>query len=153
VSLTAGHRLGPYQIVAPLGAGGMGEVYRARDTRLDREVAVKAENVLVTRDGRIKVLDFGLATQRPTPTTGLTESPTVSRFTDPGVVLGTVGYMSPEQVRGGRADHRTDIFALGIVLYEMLTGQRAFARETAAETMTAILKEDVPSRPRPAGSP
>ncbi|HEV8253913.1 MAG TPA: protein kinase [Vicinamibacteria bacterium] len=239
MSLPAGHSLGPYRILAPLGAGGMGEVYRARDTRLDREVAVKVlpervsgdhealarfereakavaalshpnilaihdfgtqegasyavmellegetlrerlahgalpprkaveyavqianalaaahekgivhrdlkpENVLVTRDGRIKVLDFGLATQRPTATAGLTDSPTVSRFTDPGVVLGTVGYMSPEQVRGGRADHRTDIFALGVVLYEMLTGLRPFERETAAETMTAILKEDVP---------
>ena len=251
MSLAPGTRLGHYEITAPLGAGGMGEVYRARDTRLDRIVAIKIlpdhladrtdlrerfereakavaalshpnilaihefgrhdgtayavtellegetlrqrlaqgalphrkaveyavqianglaaahakavvhrdlkpENVFVTRDGRVKILDFGLATLEAASDPSATSSPTVGRFTDPGVVVGTAGYMSPEQVRGGRVDARTDIFALGAVLYEMLTGRRAFQRDTAAETMTAILKDDVPElaasgRPLPVG--
>ena len=236
--LAPGFRLGHYEILAPLGAGGMGEVYRARDASLDREVAVKVlpervaasadalarfereakavaalshpnilaihefgkqdgtayavtellegetlrqrlaggalpqrkaveyaiqianglaaahgkgivhrdlkpENLFVTRDGRVKILDFGLVAHQAASDDNLTSSPTLGRFTDPGAVVGTVGYMSPEQVRGARVDPRTDIFALGAVLYEMLTGLRAFQRETAAETMTAILKEDV----------
>src|SRR5262245_34401069 len=239
MSLAPGTRLGHYEITGPLGAGGMGEVYRARDTSLDRDVAVKVlpervagnaaalarfereakavaalshpnilaihefgkqdgtayavtellegetlrqrlaqgalpqrkaveygvqvanglaaahakgivhrdlkpENVFVTRDGRVKVLDFGLATLEAGAEPDATSSPTVGRFTDPGAVVGTAGYMSPEQVRGGRVDARTDIFALGAVLYEMLSGRRAFQRDTAAETMTAILKDDVP---------
>ena len=239
MSLAAGTRLGPYEILAPLGAGGMGEVYRAKDTRLGREVAIKVlpshlaenpdalarfereakavaalshpnilalhdagregpvayavmellegetlraalasgrlssrratdyavqialglaaahergivhrdlkpDNIFVTRDERIKILDFGLAkagagTAEPG---GETQSPTVSGYTEPGKVMGTVGYMSPEQVRGLSVDHRSDIFSFGSVLYEMLTGRRAFQRETAAETMTAILKEE-----------
>jgi Tol biopolymer transport system component len=240
VSLANGARLGPYEIVAPLGAGGMGEVYRARDTKLAREVAVKVlpaqfahdpealsrfereakavaalshpnilsifdfgrqgdavyavmellegetlrsrvstgslpvrkaldygvqilqglaaahdegivhrdlkpENVFVTRDGRVKILDFGLARQNLSgQATDDTRSPTVAGSTEPGTVMGTVGYMSPEQVRGHPADSRSDIFSFGTVLYEMLTGRRAFQRDTGAETMTAILKEDPP---------
>jgi serine/threonine protein kinase len=236
--LSSGDRLGPYRIEGPLGAGGMGEVYRARDTRLDRDVAVKVvpahlaaapealarfereaksvaalshpgilaihdfgregetsyavmellegetlryrladgalplrkavdyagqiahglaaahargvvhrdlkpENLFVTGDGRVKILDFGLARQDEVPGGGSdTHSPTLARATDPGSVLGTVGYMSPEQVRGQTADARSDIFSFGAVLHEMLTGRRAFQRETAAETMTAILKEE-----------
>ena len=237
-SLAPGLRVGPYLIAHVIGAGGMGEVYRARDTRLDRDVALKTlptqiaqdpdrrarferearavaalahpnilaiydvgshegtaylvtellegetlrqrlrngpeaprkavemavqiasglaaahekgivhrdlkpENVFVTHDGRVKILDFGLAAQFPT-NAGDADSPTLPAGTEPGVVLGTVGYMSPEQVRGTRVDPRTDIFALGAVLFEMLTGRRAFQRETPAETMTAILREDVP---------
>lgn len=238
MSLTPGTRLGPYEILAPLGAGGMGEVYRARDTRLERDVAVKVlppdladdgaalarfereakavaalshpnilglfdvgregpiayavtelleggtlrerlasgalpirkaveyaaqmaqglaaahekaivhrdlkpENVFVTADGRVKILDFGLAKpERPATVLGPTEMPTRLATTDPGVVLGTVSYMAPEQVRGQPADHRADLFAFGVVLYEMLTGQRAFQRDTATETMTAILREE-----------
>jgi len=240
--LTPGSRLGPYEILAPLGAGGMGEVYRARDTRLGREVAVKilpakqaggdrvprflrearaasqlnhpnvvaihdiaesdampfivmeyvagktlAEalpatgwepavvlgyarqivaalakahaagivhrdlkpaNIMVTGDGTIKVLDFGLAKLRevanpddPTvPDDGLTADHTV-----PGMILGTAAYMSPEQVSGRPADTRSDIFSLGLVLYEMLSGQRAFRGETALVTMAAILSKE----PRP----
>jgi Tol biopolymer transport system component len=238
LSLSAGQRVGPYEIVAPLGAGGMGEVYRARDTRLDRDVAVKVlparlaesaeaferfereakavaalshpnilaihdfgthegtayavmellegetlrqrlaagalparkavecaaqvarglaaahekgvvhrdlkpENVIVTPDGRVKILDFGLARQAAPPASGdETSSPTLAHHTEPGTVMGTVGYMSPEQVRGEAADHRSDIFSLGCVLYEMLTGRRAFQKPTGAETMTAILQAD-----------
>ncbi len=239
--LSSGTRLGPYEVVAPLGAGGMGEVYRARDERLQREVAVKVlpkevagdpdrlarferearalarlshpanlsifdfgtsgettyavtellegetlrerlgrerlpwrrsaeiaaavaeglasahgagivhrdlkpENVFLTRDGRTKILDFGLARvepSRPAPAEGATLS-LEPADTVPGAVLGTVGYMAPEQVRGEPADARSDIFALGCLLYEMLTGRRAFKRATTAETMTAVLKDPVP---------
>ncbi|HEY2432370.1 MAG TPA: protein kinase [Vicinamibacterales bacterium] len=241
MSLTAGTRLGPYEIISHLGSGGMGEVYRARDTRLNREVAVKVlpplfaqdperlarleqearaaaalnapgivavydigtdtssgqprlfvvmellegetlrarldggamaprkaaeyaaqialaldaahtrgivhrdlkpDNLFLTSDGRIKVLDFGLAkvatgSNPSSMTTGV-------GATAAGTVLGTVGYMAPEQVRGEPADGRSDIFALGATLYEMLTGRRAFVRDSAVETMNAILKEDVP---------
>jgi len=245
--LTTGAKLGPYEIVGAIGAGGMGEVYRARDTRLDREVAVKVlpasfangperlrrfereariiaslshpnllaihdvgvhsgtqylvselldgeslrvalsrgalpqrkaleyavqiaqglaaahektivhrdlkpENIFLTRDGRVKLLDFGLAKLAPLgedTSAGATLTAAASDETSPGVVLGTVGYMSPEQVRGEAADHRSDIFAFGSILYEMLSGRRAFKRETSAETMTAILKEDPPELGEP----
>jgi TolB-like protein len=249
--LQAGSRLGRYEILGPLGAGGMGEVYRARDPRLDREVAVKVlpasfaqdsdrlrrfeqearaagalshpgilsvfdidthdgapylvsellegetlrsrlagtalaprraieyalqtaqglaaahekgivhrdlkpDNLFVTKDGRVKILDFGLAKlTQPASASGSESNPTMTRGTDPGTVLGTVGYMSPEQVRGKATDHRSDIFALGTILYEMLTGRRAFKGDTAAETMTAILKEEPPeiSATQPSVSP
>ncbi len=241
MALTSGNRLGPYEILAPLGAGGMGEVYRARDTRLGRDVAVKVlpssfskdperlhrfeqearaagllnhpnilalydigqadslpyvvtellegetlgerlrsgslpqrkateiaiqiahglaaahekgivhrdlkpENLFITSDGRVKILDFGLAKlTRPEDERGeATSAGTVSLGTEPGKVMGTVGYMSPEQVRGQPADHRSDIFSFGAILYEMLSGKRAFQRESGIETMTAILKEDPP---------
>ncbi|HQT94179.1 MAG TPA: protein kinase [Thermoanaerobaculaceae bacterium] len=234
-----GARLGPYEIVAPLGAGGMGEVYRARDTRLGREVAIKVlpaefaadpdrvarferearalaalshpgilgifdfgregdvtyavtellegedlrarlrrerlpvrkaveivaavadglaaahgkgivhrdlkpENVFLTSAGHVKILDFGLA-RLASPL--LAEAQTrlsMPPGTVAGTVLGTVGYMSPEQVRGVEADARSDIFALGCVLYETLTGRQTFKRDTAAETMAAILQEPAP---------
>jgi Tol biopolymer transport system component len=106
---------------------------------------LKPENVFVTHDGRVKILDFGLARQAALPRGGSeTSSPTVARPTEPGTVMGTAGYMAPEQVRGEAADHRADVFAFGAVLYEMLAGRRAFERPTGAETMTAILREDVP---------
>jgi Tol biopolymer transport system component len=241
MTLAAGTRLGPYEVTAPLGSGGMGEVYRARDTRLGRDVAVKVlpaslsadaerlrrfeqearatgaldhpnilaihdvgthegspyvvtellegetlraringialparkaidyatqvarglaaahdrgivhrdlkpENLFITRDGRVKILDFGLAklkgiealTDRETRTAGDALEP----GTGAGTVLGTVGYMSPEQVRARPVDHRSDIFSFGAVLYEMLSGRRAFRGASAVETMNAILKED-----------
>src|ERR1700691_3519391 len=241
MALPSGTKLGPYEIVAPIGAGGMGEVYRAKDTRLGRDVAIKVlpeafardadrlrrfeqearavaalnhpnilaihdigeyngapflvselleghslreelnggalptrravedasqiaeglaaahdkgivhrdlkpENVFVTKDGRLKILDFGLAKLAKLQAAA-DENATLDatpQDTSPGVVLGTVGYMSPEQVKGEAADARSDIFALGTILYEMLSGQRAFRRDTSAETMTAILKEDPP---------
>ena len=239
--LASGSKLGPYEILSPLGAGGMGEVYRARDTKLNRDVAVKVlpehlasdpeararfereaqavaalshpnilaihdfgvengvaysvtellegetlrarvagsplhsrkaidfalqiarglaaahergvvhrdlkpENVFLTRDGHVKILDFGLARMTGAAEGGAaTNAPTVeAQGTAPGTVMGTMGYMSPEQVRGRTADLRTDIFSFGAVLYEMLSGRRAFRGDTAADTMTAILKEEPP---------
>ncbi len=244
--LVVSSRLGPYEIVAPLGAGGMGEVYRARDTRLGREVAVKVlpdlfandrdrlarferearavaalshpnilsihdygthdaityavmellegetlrgrlaqgplpwreavevgaaiaeglaaahakgivhrdlkpENLFLTADGRVKILDFGLARVTPLPNTQGETLSCVLAETDAGTVMGTVGYMSPEQVRGQPADARSDVFSFGCVLYEMVTGRRAFQRETTAETMTAIL-HDEPADPTASGT-
>lgn len=236
MSLTSGTNLGPYEIVAPLGAGGMGEVYRARDTRLNRTVALKIlpeafssdptrlhrfeyearilstlnhpnvlaiydvgaqdgvrylvseflegqtlreklaagglsrwriveyaletarglaaahekgvvhrdlkpDNIFITHDDRVKILDFGLAKQAESADD---DAATVTqRHTTPGTVMGTVGYMSPEQVRGQVVDHRSDIFSFGAVLYEMVSGKRAFQGESSVETMNAILKEDV----------
>jgi dipeptidyl aminopeptidase/acylaminoacyl peptidase len=241
MTLQAGTRLGPYEILSPLGAGGMGEVYRAQDTRLGREVAIKVlpssfatdtdrlrrfeqearaasalnhpnivtlhdvgqhdgapyvvtellegetlrlrlssgtlsarkateyaiqiaqglaaaheksivhrdlkpENLFVTDDGRVKILDFGLAKLvQPEPTgQAQTSIPTASQGTEPGVVMGTAGYMAPEQVKGLPADPRSDIFSFGATLYEMLSGRRAFRGDSTVETMSAILKEDPP---------
>jgi len=235
-----GSRLGPYEILALIGAGGMGEVYRAKDPRLGRDVAIKVlpasfsadpdrlrrfeqearaagilnhpnitavhdigthdgapyvvsellegetlrtalsggklsqrraidyalqiahglaaahekgivhrdlkpENLFVLKDGRVKILDFGLAKLTHTETDpGATSLPTATGGTEPGVVLGTLGYMSPEQVKGRPADARSDIFSFGAILYEMLSGKRAFHGDSAAETMSAILREEPP---------
>src|SRR5206468_11152738 len=103
------------------------------------------EKVFITRGGRVKLLDFGSAKLRePGANESGTSLPTATSGTEPGVVMGTLGYMSPEQVKGKPVDQRSDIFSFGVVLYEMLSGRRAFRRETAAETISAILKEDPP---------
>ena len=237
MSLSPDSTLAHYTIISKIGAGGMGEVYRARDTRLDREVAIKLlpsevandsdrlqrfeqearatsalnhpniltvydigthdgspyivaellegeelrdrldagmiplrkvtdyaqqivnglsaahekgiihrdlkpENLFITNDDRVKILDFGLAKLRPNPgEQNGSEDATRKAITNPGVVMGTVGYMSPEQVRGDKSDHRSDIFSFGTILHEMISGRRAFRRDTMAETMTAILRE------------
>jgi len=237
MNLTPGTKLGPYEIVSLLGAGGMGEVYRARDSRLKREVAVKVlpkalsldserlrrfeqealataalnhpnilavfdigthdgapyvvsellegetlrdrlragalplrkaldhalqiarglsaahekgiihrdlkpENLFITKDGRVKILDFGLAKLTQPESSAHTSLPTMTNATEAGVVMGTAGYMSPEQVRGASVDPRSDIFSFGAILYEMISGKRAFHRDTPADTMSAILKEE-----------
>src|SRR5262249_24510563 len=107
---------------------------------------LKPENIFVTRDGRVKILDFGLAklTHQEEGVGPATSLPTASAGTERGVVLGTLGYMSPEQVRGRPADIRSDIFSFGAIFYEMLSGRRAFHGDSAADTMSAILKEDPP---------
>ena len=103
---------------------------------------LKPENLFVTKDGRVKILDFGLAKLTQPQSGSERNAPALTEDTEAGVVMGTVGYMSPEQVRAQKADHRTDIFSLGAILYEMLAGKRAFQKPTSPETMTAILNED-----------
>src|SRR5712691_8519812 len=240
MTLAAGTRLGPYEILSPLGAGGMGEVYKARDSKLKRDVAIKVlprslasdpdtlarfereakavaalshpnilaihdfgthagtayavmellegetlrgkldagpitqkqavdyalqvakglsaahergivhrdlkpENLFVSKDGHLKILDFGLAKKVEAVAPGKeTGAPTGSGHTEPGTVMGTMGYMSPEQVRGLPVDHRSDIFSFGTILYEMLSGRKAFRRDTASDTMAAIMRDEPP---------
>ena len=103
---------------------------------------LKPENLFVTNDGRVKILDFGLAKLAPKLSAGTSSEVATQAITDPGTIMGTVGYMSPEQVRGDESDHRSDIFSFGVILYEMLSGRRAFRGDSVVETMNAILKEE-----------
>ncbi len=105
---------------------------------------LKPENIMITGEGRIKILDFGLAKSRFFEEGAQEAAVTITRTTEPGMILGTLGYMSPEQVRGKEIDHRSDIFSFGSVLYEMISGRRAFSGESPADTMSAVLKEDPP---------
>ena len=123
-------------------AGGLAAAHAAGIAHRD----LKPDNILLTRDGRVKILDFGLA-KVTAPRVAAATNETLTMRTEPGVVMGTLGYMSPEQVRGQTTDHRSDIFSFGIILYELLAGRRAFHRETSMETMAAILKEDPPELP------
>jgi hypothetical protein len=129
-------------------AGGLAAAHAAAIVHRD----LKPENILLTREGRVKILDFGLAKMAGSRTLAAATA-TMTVHTEPGVVMGTVGYMSPEQIRGAAADHRSDIFNFGLILYELLAGKRAFTGETSVETMTAILKQDAPELPEtvPAG--
>jgi serine/threonine protein kinase len=108
---------------------------------------LKPENIFITEDGRVKILDFGLAKLTHPEPSGGSLAPTATLETEPGVVMGTVGYMAPEQVRGKAVDHRADIFSFGCILYEMLSGHRTFRRDTTPETLTAILNDDPPPLP------
>jgi len=133
MALTSGTKLGPYEIQSPLGAGGMGEVYRARDTRLGRDVAVKA-------------LPSHLSSNPDLKARFECEAKAISALSDPltveGTIIGTFQYMAPEQVQGHDADARSDLFALGAVLYEMMTGKRAFSGKSQVSVMSAILEKD-----------
>jgi eukaryotic-like serine/threonine-protein kinase len=147
MALASGTKIGPYEILSygMQSARGLAAAHEKGVVHRD----LKPDNIFVLNDVRIKILDFGLAklVQDDALTSAHPDLQTVDQehpATTPGHVMGTVGYMSPEQVRGQGADHRSDIFALGAILYEMLTGKRAFKRDSSVETMNAILKEEPP---------
>src|SRR5205814_1508655 len=135
MTVSVGSRLGPYEILSPLGAGGMGEVFRARDTRLSREVAIKVLPADVSSDpARLKRPEDEGSRQ--------TEEPAVSLATEPRVEMGTVSYMSPEHARGRAVDFRSDQFSFGSVVYEIATSTRAFEGQSKPEILSAIIREE-----------
>lgn len=156
-----GRRIGPYEILSAIGAGGMGEVYKARDTRLNRDVALKILPESFANDAErlrrfeqetqavaalnhpniLAIYDVGTRDNSPFLVSELLDGESLRTLLDRGP---TASYMAPEQVRGGPIDARTDMFSFGVVLYEMLSGKRAFHRDSAPEIMTAILREDIP---------
>src|SRR5438105_2634598 len=157
MAFPGGTRLGPYEVTAPLGSGGMGDVYRARDSKLGRDVALKVlpDSFVHDRDrlGRFRREAQVLASLN-NPPIGATTSPTLSiHATQTGMLLGTAAYMAPEQARGKAVDARADIWAFGVVVFEMLAGQRPFEGDEISDTLASILKSE-PAWPRlPADTP
>jgi serine/threonine protein kinase len=145
VALTAGTLVASFEILAPLGSGGMGEVYKARDLKLGRDIAIEVlPQEMVTDADRLRRFE-----QEARAASALNHPNIVTIYeiggqegTTPGTILGTVGYMSPEQAKGHPADFRSDQFSFGAIVYEMATGKRAFERDSAAQTLTAIIEHD-----------
>src|ERR1019366_5204872 len=141
MTLPSGTKLGPYEIESLLGTGGMGGVYRAHAARIVHR-DLKPANIMVDESGFVKVLDFGLAKIAVAGTSvsspdGATMA--VSAATTPGMIVGTLAYMSPEQAEGKTVDARSDVFSFGSVFYEMLTGKRAFAGDSGAALLAALM--------------
>src|SRR5207248_1378616 len=151
MALSAGTRLGVYEIVAPLGAGGMGEVYRARDTRLDRQVAIKVLPDRVAQDPE-RLARF----EREAKVLAALNHPNIAQIyavEERALVMGTAGYMSPEQAAGTPVDRRADIWSFGVVLWELLTGKALFSGETVSHTLADVLRKEIDLSVLPSDTP